>query len=78
MSKKPNKPASRTKSETIISLLQRNNGASIAELAKATDWQHHSLYGFISGTLRKKRGFAVASIKDGAKRVRYKIEGEAQ
>ena len=78
MSMKTTKPARKTKSETIIKLLQRNNGESIAELAKATNWQHHSIHGFISGTLRKKRGLDVVSVRHANKAVRYKIEGQAQ
>ena len=78
MIKKPTKPAQKTKSEMIVALLQRNNGTSIDELAKSTNWQRHSIHGFISGTLRKKRGLKVASTKDGNKPVRYKLEGQAQ
>lgn len=78
MSKKPNKSAPKTKAETILKLLQRNSGASVADMAKATGWQRHSIHGFISGTLRKKRGFEIVSIKDGNMPVRYKIEEQAQ
>jgi len=30
---------------------------------KATGWQAHSVRGFLSGTIRKKMGLAVASLK---------------
>lgn len=78
MSKKTTKPAQKSKSEIITTLLRRNSRASIAELAKATSWQHHSVHGFISGTLRKKRGLEVMSIKDENKAARYKITGQPQ
>lgn len=43
-----------TKHQRIIALLQRDTGASIAELQSATDWQTHSVRGFLSATVRKK------------------------
>jgi hypothetical protein len=48
-----------TKADTILGLLSKPNGASAAELAKATDWQAHSVRGFLSGTLKKKRGLTI-------------------
>jgi hypothetical protein len=37
-----------------MALLRRKEGATTAEIAKATDWQNHSIRGFISGTITKK------------------------
>lgn len=45
----------------LISLLSRKSGASIEEAIKATGWQAHSIRGAISGALKKKHGFTVAS-----------------
>ena len=42
---KPSKPSAQTKTDKILKLLQRNTGATLAELAKATAWQKHSLQG---------------------------------
>ena len=64
------------KSAQIMGLLQRQNGASIPELMKATGWQAHSVRGFISGTLKQKRGLAVTSSVEEGKDRRYVI-GEA-
>ena len=37
--------------------------ATIAEIAEATGWQHHSIRGAISGSLKKKLGLTVTSEK---------------
>ena len=71
-SKTPNKSAN------VIALLRRNTGATIAELAKATGWQRHSVHGFMSGTLKKKQGLEIRSTKEGDEDRRYRIEGGAQ
>ena len=69
------KPVATTKAAKIIGLLQRNNGATIAELAKATSWQAHSVRGFMSGTLKKKKGIQINSSQDDGKPRRYFIDG---
>lgn len=50
-----------TKLATIIDLLQRNEGATIAEMVDATGWQQHSVRGAISGNLKKRMGLTVSS-----------------
>ena len=50
-----------SKTATVVALLERKGGATLAEVMKATDWQAHSVRGFISGTLGKKMGLTVAS-----------------
>ena len=59
-----------TKQAQVIDLLRRPQGASIAELVKATGWQQHSVRGVIAGALKKKLGLAVTSKKaeDGERR----------
>ena len=45
----------------------------MAEIAKATDWQNHSIRGFISGTITKKMGLAVESVKNDTGERTYRI-----
>lgn len=64
------KPPS-TKAETILGLLRRPKGASIPEMAHATGWQDHSVRGFLSGEIKKKRSLTVLSDRvDGVLRYR--------
>jgi hypothetical protein len=52
----PNAPARaevRTKSVTILTLLQRKRGATLAEMVEATGWQPHTTRAMLTG-LRKK------------------------
>jgi hypothetical protein len=53
--------------------LRRDQGATIAEIAKATYWQNHSIRGFVSGHLTKKLGLKVESTKSEAGERTYGI-----
>jgi len=52
---------SKPKFEIITQLLSRARGASVDELTKATGWQPHSIRGFLSGELKKKRQLNIQS-----------------
>jgi hypothetical protein len=52
-----------TKQAEIIGLIQRPEGATIAEIVEATGWLAHSARGLISGGLRKKLGLSVTAEK---------------
>jgi hypothetical protein len=66
-------PREFSKKNIILDLLRRPKGATMAEIAKATDWQNHSIRGFISGNLTKKMGLTVESTKNEAGERTYRV-----
>ena len=58
----------------MLSLLSRSDGASIAEMMQATDWQQHSVRGFLAGTVKKKLGLLLTTSKAAGDVRRYRIE----
>ena len=71
----PKPPTQRTgtKQAQIIALLERPEGATIAEIVAATAWQAHSARGLISGVLKKKLGLVVGSTKEDGRGAVYRI-----
>ena len=65
-----------TKQEQVLSLLRRSGGASIDEIMQATDWQQHSVRGFLAGTVKKKLGLTLTSSKTASGERRYRIEAQ--
>ncbi len=63
-----------TKQERLLTLLSQAEGASIAEMMQATDWQQHSVRGFLAGTVKKKLGFSLTTSKAAGDVRRYRIE----
>ena len=66
----PTPAKSASKQDQVLVLLRRQNGASIEEIVAATDWQPHSVRGFLSGAVKKRLGIDVISEKgaDGVRR----------
>jgi hypothetical protein len=52
-----------TRQAQIIAMLQRPEGATVAEMVAATSWQSHTVRGCISGALKKKLGLPIAAEK---------------
>jgi hypothetical protein len=67
-------PREGSKKQIVLGLLRRKDGATMAEIAKATDWQNHSIRGFISGNLTKKMGLVVESSKNEAGERTYRTK----
>ena len=63
-----------TKQAQIIALLQRPEGASIAEIVETTGWMSHSIRGLISGGLKKKLGLPVVTEKQDGRGTVYKLD----
>src|SRR6266446_5795172 len=53
--------ATDTKRARIIAMLRTPAGATIASLVTATEWQQHSVRGFLAGVVRKKLGLDLVS-----------------
>jgi hypothetical protein len=52
-----------SKTAIVLDLLKRAGGVTSRELLQATGWQAHSVRGFLSGTVGKKMGLKVVSVK---------------
>jgi hypothetical protein len=50
-----------TKANLVVDLVNRGDGASLAELCEATDWLPHTCRAFITGL--RKRGVEIARAK---------------
>ncbi len=65
-----------SKQAKLIKLLERQEGATIDEIANAIGWQKHSIRGTMSGVLKKRLGFSINSEKDERGRI-YRIVVDA-
>jgi len=56
-------PRASTKSELVLSLLQRSEGATLAELVEATGWLPHTTRAALTGV--RKKGHVIEKSKRG-------------
>jgi uncharacterized protein DUF3489 len=70
--KRPQTQPAGTKTDRIIALLKRPEGATLKAIMSVTGWQSHSVRGFVSAHLTKRKGFKVRSFKRNGERV-YRI-----
>jgi len=65
-------PREGSKTAQVVAMLQRKNGATLAEIMDKMSWQKHTVRGFMAGAM-KKAGYAVESFKpEGGERT-YRI-----
>jgi hypothetical protein len=55
-------PRQGSKTAQVVAMLQRRNGATLAEIMEKMGWQKHTVRGFMAGAM-KKAGYSVESFK---------------
>ena len=69
--------AGATKLDRMISLLRREEGATVAQMQAATGWQAHSVRGALSAAVKRRHGLPLSSTAGQQGRV-YRIAAPEQ
>ncbi len=73
---KPVRARDNSKQATVLQMLRRPEGATIAQICGATNWQAHTARGFFAGAVKKKLGLTLLSEKPvGAERT-YRLRDQ--
>lgn len=72
----PQRQNGSSKQHVLVDLLTRTEGATIAQIVAATNWQAHSVRGVISGVLKKKLGLTITSEKANTGERIYRVAAE--
>ncbi|MGD0870245.1 MAG: DUF3489 domain-containing protein [Bryobacteraceae bacterium] len=67
-----NAPREGSKTAQVVAMLQRKNGATLAEIMDKMGWLKHTVRGFMAGAM-KKAGFSVESFKSDKGERTYRI-----
>jgi hypothetical protein len=65
-------PREGSKTAQVVAMLQRKNGATLAEIMDKMGWQRHTVRGFMAGAM-KKAGYNVESFKPEGGEHTYRI-----
>jgi hypothetical protein len=65
-------PREGSKTAQVVAMLQRKNGATLAEIMDKMAWQKHTVRGFMAGAM-KKAGYTVESFKSDKGERTYRI-----
>ena len=71
---KPHRTRADSKQALVIEMLKRPEGATIAQIMEATQWQQHTCRGTLAGTLKKRLGLTITSSKEAGSQRIYRIE----
>ncbi len=67
-------PEKGTRAAQLVAMLKRKQGATLADIVKATAWKPHTARAALTGI--RKRGFEIISEKPEGKERTYRISGE--
>jgi hypothetical protein len=72
-------PASSSKHSAVLKMLGDPKGTTVAAIMKVTDWQQHSVRGFLAGVVKKKLNLnLVSEMVDGKRIYRIAKSGSAR